>query len=130
MALPFINIAITFQSRWQIRPILESNTIIASLPAKIKTVCLKENQTVQKGEILLVLNTDKLEEQITLNQSKLSETTRFITDLKELTKNQSRSKLNTLLYQKEIQGYQEKLQGLKTKQNHYHQELKTSTGTI
>jgi multidrug efflux pump subunit AcrA (membrane-fusion protein) len=72
-ALPFITIPITFQSRGQIRPVAESNSIISSLPAQIREVNLKENELVQKGATLLVLNTDKLQEKILLNQTKLVE---------------------------------------------------------
>ena len=70
--LPFINIAITFQSRGQIRPVSESNSIVASFPAQIQEVNIIENQVVQKGAVLLVLNTDKMQEQLQFNQSKFA----------------------------------------------------------
>lgn len=125
-ALPFITIDITFQSRGQIRPVTESNTIVTSLPAQIKEVYLAENQVVQKGATLLVLNTDKLQEQIQLNQTKLAETNNFISDLAGLTQSKSNYEVNTLVYKKEIQQYREQIQGLKAKQNYFEQELKRS----
>jgi HlyD family secretion protein len=124
--LPFITIGITSQSRGKIRPVTESNTIVANLPAKVKTVNITENQTIQKGATLLVLNTDKLEEQIKLNQTKLTETKTFITDLTELTQSKYNCSVNTLLYQKELQQYREQLQGLSAKSNYFKQELKRS----
>jgi len=124
--LPFINIPITFQSRGQIRPITESNTIVSSFPARIKKVNITENQTVQKGETLLMLNTDKLEEQIQLNQTQLTEKKNFITDLTELTQSKYNCKVNTLVYQKELQQYREQLQGLNSKQHYFKQEYNRS----
>jgi HlyD family secretion protein len=124
--LPLINIAITFQSRGQIRPVTESNTVVASLPAKVKTVNITENQTVQKGAVLLVLNTDKLEEQIQLNQTQLTEKKNFITDLTELTQSKYNCKVKTLVYQKELQQYREQLQGLNSKQHYFKQEYNRS----
>jgi len=126
IALPFITVDITFQSRGQIRPVTESNAIIANLPAKVKIVHLTENQAVKKGATLLVLNTEKLDEQIALNQNKLEESKGLIADLKELTQHKNNYTLNTLLYQKEWQEYTEQLYGLKTKQNHFKQELTRS----
>jgi len=125
-ALPFINIAITFQSRGQIRPVVESNTIVSSLSAQIKKVNLIENQIVQKGATLLELNTDKIEEQIKLNQVKLVETKSFIADLTELTQSKYNCKVNTLVYKKELHEYREQIQGLKIKETHFNRELKTS----
>jgi len=126
VSLPFITIDITFQSRGQIRPILESNAIIASLPAKIKTVNIKENQEVQKGAILLELNTDKLEKQIQLNQTQLTEKKNFITDLIELTQSKYNCKAKTLVYQKELQQYRVQIQGLNSKQHYFKQEYNRS----
>jgi HlyD family secretion protein len=125
--LPFINIAITFQSRGQIRPVTESNIIAASLPVKVKTVNITENQTIQKGAIVLVLNTDKLQEQIQLNQTQLTEKRNFITDLTELTQSKYNCKVKTLVYQKELQQYREQLQGLNSKQHYFKQEYNRST---
>jgi HlyD family secretion protein len=124
--LPFITIAITFQSRGRIHPTTESNTIVANLPSKVKTVNITENQGVHKGAILLVLNTDKLEEQIKLNKIKLIETKTFITDLTELTQSKYNCKVKTLVYQKELQQYREQIQGLNSKQNYYQQEYNRS----
>ena len=120
--LPFITVGITFQSRGQIRPITENNTLIANLPAQIKQVNITENQRVQKGAILLVLNTYKLEEQIQLNQTKLSETNAFIVDLTKLTQINYNCQVKTLVYQKEIQQYREQIQGLNRKQHYFKQE--------
>ena len=126
IALPFITIDITFQSRGQIRPVSESNTIVASVSGQIKELHIKENKTVQKGATLLVLNTDKIEEQIQLNQTKLIETQAFITDLTELTQSNNNCQVNTLVYKKELQEYREQMHGLKNKQKYYQQELNRS----
>jgi len=126
ITLPFIKIAISFQSRGQIRPIKEVNVIIASLPAQIKEINIKENRTVQKGEILVILNTDKIQEQIKLNQIQLTETKNFITDLTELTHSKYNCKVNTLVYKKELQQYRKNVQSLQLKQTHFRQEYNRS----
>ena len=119
IALPFITIDVTFQSRGQIRPVSESNTMVASVSGQIKELHIKENKTVQKGATLLVLNTDKIEEQIQLNQTKLIETQAFITDLTELTQSNNNCQVNTLVYKKELQEYREQMHGLKNKQKYF-----------
>jgi len=123
IALPFIKITITFQSRGQIRPLKENNTIIVNLSAQIKKVNITENQTVQKGAILVELNTNKINKQITLNQIKLEEIKNFITDLTELTQSKYSCQIKTLVYQKEFQQYREQIQGLSAKQNYFKQEF-------
>jgi HlyD family secretion protein len=125
-ALPLINIDITFQSRGQIRPVSESNTIVASVSGKIKELNIKENETVQKGATLLVLNTDKIEAQIALQQTKLSANQDFIVDLTELTQRKSNCKVTSLSYKKELQQYRKQIQGLTIKRNYHQQELKRS----
>jgi multidrug resistance efflux pump len=123
-ALPLINIAITFQSRGQIRPVSESNTIVASVSGKIKELNITENETVHKGATLLVLNTDKIEAQIALQQTKLTATQAFIADLTGLTLRKSNCQVTSLVYKKELQQYRKQIQGLTIKRNYHQQELK------
>jgi len=126
ISLPFINIDITFQSRGVIRPKSTNNSIRFHSHAHVEKINIVENKFVKKGDTLLILELDKLENQIALNQKKLKETKEFITDLNKLTQAEYNGKVNTLLYQKELQEYREKLQGLKTKESYFKHEFNTS----
>ncbi|PCI97436.1 MAG: hypothetical protein COB15_07675 [Flavobacteriales bacterium] len=126
ISLPFISINITFQSRGVIRPKSTNHSIRSHSHAHVKKVSIEENKLVKKGDTLLVLELDKLENQITLNQNKFKEVKAFISDLTELTQTKYNCKVNTLLYQKELQEYREKLQGLKIKESHFKYEFNTS----
>jgi len=126
ISLPFINIDITFQSRGQIRSIMDSNTIITNVSAKIKSITFQENQSVEKGDTLLTLSTDILNEKIKYNQTKIIEANAFINDLTQLTNPNYIKNLNTPLFRKELLEYRQHLNGINKKEQYFNHELNTS----
>lgn len=87
-SLPFVYIDVTTPSRGVIRTPYENVTIQSAVYGQITTYKLSENKTVSAGDTLLMLNTEKLTEQQTLIESKLTENRNFISDIdKLLTKN-------------------------------------------
>ena len=123
-SLPFIKIDITFQSRGAVTSTIQNNAVTSSVSTKISAIYLAENTKVKEKDTLLILDTKKLEEQITFNQTKLVENKDFILDLINLTN--SKRKIITPLFKKEVQQYNQHLRGLKTKLSHFKREYKTS----
>lgn len=64
ICLPFVYVDVSAQSRGSVKAINENNTIVSAVYAEVKAVNLYENKAVHKGDTLIWLNTDELDEQI------------------------------------------------------------------
>ena len=117
VALPYINVDITAQSRGLIRSAQDNNAVSAVVAGQVTEVFIKENQKVAAGAILLKLSTEKLEEQIRLNETKVEENTRYIKDLTLLLSG-SNNAPSTSLYGQENLQYQQKKAEQKLKLNY------------
>lgn len=84
LLLPIIKVDVTSQSRGIIRAKQENNLLIAGVNGEIKHVYIKNNQFVHKGDTLIIVKTDRIDEQITLNRQKIETNTLFIADLQKL----------------------------------------------
>jgi len=82
--LPLIKVDVTAQSRGIIRSKQENNSLVSGVHGEIRTVNLKNNQHVYKGDTLIFVKTDKIDEQIGLNRLKIEDNTLFIADLQKL----------------------------------------------
>ncbi len=84
LLLPVIKVDVTSQSRGIIRAKQENNLLISGVNGEIKQVYIKNNQFVHKGDTLIVIKTDRIDEQISLNRQKIETNTLFIADLQKL----------------------------------------------
>ncbi len=84
ISLPLINVDVTTQSRGIIRSEQENNPIYSAVYAEVTYTDLHENKFVKQGDTLLILKTEKLDEQMNINQLKFKENNRFIQDLSKL----------------------------------------------
>ena len=124
-SLPFVYIDVTTPSRGVIRTPYENITIQSAVYGQITMYKLYENKTVLAGDTLLILNTEKLTEQQTLIESKLTENRNFISDIdKLLTKNYKA--LVTPKYISEYKRFTTKTNELEVTVNFLKKELETS----
>lgn len=117
VALPYIKLDVTAQSRGLIRSAQDNNAVAAVVAGQVTEVFIKENQKVAAGAVLLKLSTEKLEEQIRLNETKVAENTRYIKDLTLLVSS-SNTTPSTSLYGQENLQYQQKKAEQKLKLNY------------
>lgn len=81
VSLPLVYIDISSQSRGVIRSPYENTTIQSGMYGEVVSYRMLENNTVQKGDTLILLNSDKLNEQISLAYKKIQENDLFISDI-------------------------------------------------
>jgi membrane fusion protein, peptide pheromone/bacteriocin exporter len=83
-ALPLVHIDLTVQELGRVRPATERSTIVARTGGFIASLKVKDNDLVQAGQTLAVLNTNALDAKFALNaeQTKLRE--RELADLDTL----------------------------------------------
>ncbi len=89
IGLPFIYVDISTQARGIIRTPAENNLLQTVVYGEVQQVFIKENSTVKTGDTLIVLNTDKLKEQILNNRKKQSDNNTFIADITGLLQEKS-----------------------------------------
>jgi Multidrug resistance efflux pump len=82
--LPVIYIDISSQSRGRIRSLYENNTLQSVVSAEILKIDIRENQFVKKGDTLVWLQTNVIDEQIRRVKEKLGENAKFIDDIGKL----------------------------------------------
>ena len=82
--LPYISVDVTTQSRGIIRTPFENNALQAVVYAEVKKVYFSENSEVTIGDTLLILNSDKIDEQIKRNLEKKEENNKYINDITNL----------------------------------------------
>jgi HlyD family secretion protein len=82
--LPLIDVDVTTQSRGIIRSEQENNPIYSAVYAEVTYANLQQNKFVNQGDTLLILKTEKLDEQMNINQLKLEENKGFIHDLSQM----------------------------------------------
>ncbi|MEM6320178.1 MAG: HlyD family efflux transporter periplasmic adaptor subunit [Bacteroidota bacterium] len=107
VALPYIKVDVTAQSRGLIRSAQDNNAVAAVVAGQVTEVFIKENQKVAAGAVVLKLSTEKLAEQIRLNETKVEENTRYVKDLTLLLSGAS-TPPSTSLYGQENLQYQQK----------------------
>lgn len=78
---PFIYIDISAQSKGLVRSVHDNNKLMAMVAGEVEQVNLYENKPVHKGDTLLVINADKLKEQMSSYQRKIAENGEFLKDL-------------------------------------------------
>ena len=84
--LPVLKISVSVQSAGIIRPVLEKNRIKLLVSGTVTDILIKDNQNVEKGQVILKLDTSVLEEKLVFNKYEETESKDFIHDLKILTR--------------------------------------------
>ncbi len=112
-SLPFINIDITNQNRGIIRSAYENNRLQLVVNGEIETISISENKMVQKGDTLIKIKTDKIDEQILALKQKTFENNRFVEDLSSLLSSQFK-KLETAIYLTEYNQFLSKVREQET----------------
>ncbi|GAB6121172.1 HlyD family secretion protein [Dysgonomonas termitidis] len=107
VSLPFVYVDVSTQSRGIIRTPEENNSIQSAIYAEVIQTIIYENKQVAKGDTLIWLRTDELDEQINRLLEKQIENSLFIHDIDRLV-NGSFSAV-TPKYQTEVAQYRAKL---------------------
>jgi len=124
VSLPLVYVDISSQSRGVIRSPYENTTIQSALYGEVISYRMIENKTVQKGDTLIVLNSDKLNEQISFSTKKIHENDLFISDIACLL-SAKYSQLLTPKYRGEYYRYRAKLNEQQISVNYLKKELAT-----
>jgi len=124
VSLPLVYVDISSQSRGVIRSPYENTTIQSALYGEVISYRMLENKTVQKGDTLIILNSDRLNEQIALANKKIQENNLFISDIACL----MTAKYNQTLtpkYRGEYYRYRSKFKEQQISVNYLQKELAT-----
>jgi HlyD family secretion protein len=79
--LPFIYVEISTQARGVIRSPYDNNQLQAAVYGEITEICITENTKVQKGDTLIILNSEAIQEQINRKKEKIQENISFVEDI-------------------------------------------------
>lgn len=136
VALPYIKVNISTQSRGILKTEQQNNPINSGIYSQINGIFIAENQEVSKGDTIAILNSSKLEEQISLNQEKIKENHHYVRDLQQLIqKGSATDGLYSSLYNHEFIQYQQRIAEQELKLNYTKNALERAnklinTGTI
>jgi len=108
--MPVIKYDISTQSRGILRSGQENNQLVSMVFGEVKFTNLWENKWINKGDTLLVIHTDKINEQIYINQQKIEENIRYLDDLKNLLSNDLK-KPKTNAYLTELLAFKQEFRG-------------------
>ncbi len=123
-SLPLVYVDISSQSRGIIRSPYENTTIQSALTGEVVSYRMSENKSVQKGDTLIILNSEKIVEQIALANKKIQENNLFISDITLLLSAQYNQLLSEK-YQSEYLRYLAKLNEHRITVNYLKKELTT-----
>jgi len=114
--LPLVKINIYTTARGMLKPNKERVQLTSLQSGKITAINMRDNQQVQKGDTLLMINSSLVHKKLQRSDTKLNEIRKFITDCEYLinTKTPDFSKIKSVRYQKEYIYFSEKVQELKT----------------
>jgi len=124
VSLPLVYVDISSQSRGVIRSPYENTTIQSALYGEVISYRMLENKTVLKGDTLIILNSDRLNEQIALANKKIQENDLFISDIACLLTAKYNQAL-TPKYRGEYYRYRAKLKEQQISVNYLQKELAT-----
>lgn len=120
--LPIITVDITAQSNGVIRSRYDDNILLPAVYGEVIRANIFENATVKQGDTLLVINTQKTDEQINLYKLQVKEETIHLSDL-HLLLNSPDHQLTSTLYRQEYIGFQVKLDEQKIKMSQADKEF-------
>ena len=111
--LPLVNVQVTTQSEGVVRSGYEDNPVVPVVTGEVISCRILENQTVKEADTLLVVASDKIDQEIKLLTYKQNEDSLMLSDLNKLVLNQKTGPLSAL-YRQEYMVYKGKLAEQKT----------------
>lgn len=105
LALPFIKVDVTVQSRGVIKTINKQSPISAALSAKIIYSNLVENKFVQAGDTLLILDQSGIDGEIHYAKEQIQLYDIYLFDINTLVNKSSENTLKSPLYRREYADY-------------------------
>jgi multidrug resistance efflux pump len=84
-SLPLLNVDVSVQSAGVIRPLTEKHEVRVATPGVVERMLVRQNQTVHKGEPILVLQSGRLKTRDRLLDNRVAENRASIDDLEMLT---------------------------------------------
>lgn len=114
-ALPFIEIDVGVKSDGIIKAVSGRHVVDASLSGRVAEVSISENMAVKKGQLLVAIQTDNIDERIHYNKKRQTLLRNYIEDLKSLKSgsiNSSGKALGTTLYQSEWAAFRQEINEL------------------
>jgi len=117
VAMPFIYLDLYSTARGIIKPKKERNQIISLFSGKVDSIFIKQNQFVNKGDTLLIVNNEIGKERKHLLVEQIDDSELFIKDLTYLlnAKKIRYKKIESYKYKKELLEYEQKIKGLRTR---------------
>ena len=117
ISLPLVTTSIHVKSSALIRPSAEVSVIRSLVNGRVKDAFIVENQTIQKGNILHVIESEMINEKEKYLQLKVLEMQNFIDDLRKLISPASVISLSTTLFQQSHFNYLHKVRDATTRYN-------------
>lgn len=114
LLLPIIMVDITSQSNGVIRSRYDDNFLQSAVYGEVIRANISENLAVKQGDTLIVISTQKTDEQINYYQLQVSEETIHLNDLTILLEN-GHAQLASTLFRQESAGFRGKLEEQKVK---------------
>jgi len=102
--MPFVKTDINTQSRGIITTMQENNEIYSAKYGKLKKVNITENQTVFKGDTLIILHAEQLDEEISHMNDQIRQNNIYINELDKLLNGST--EFNTSLFKRRFFEYQ------------------------
>ena len=100
-SLPFIEVDVSVQSRGVITSINKMAPINSPLTAKVIQVNIQENALVKKNDTLVILHQQGIVNEVNIKGDQIELQQKYITDIDLLLKKSGHAKVQTLLYTKE-----------------------------
>src|ERR1035437_11132327 len=122
LLLPIITVDITSQNNGVIRSRYDDNILQSAVYGEVTRAKISENLTVKQGDTILLINTQKTDEQINYYQLQINEETIHLNDLALLLGN-GHAQLTSTLFRQESAGYQGKLEEQKVKMEKVEREF-------
>jgi HlyD family secretion protein len=97
LALPFVKVDITVQSRGMIRSQAEPTSIQAPVTGQVQKICIHENMKVSVGDTLICLAPKKINDQLKMLNDKIALYSGYIHDLDNLVSDQNKAIKSNLL---------------------------------
>ncbi|WP_430814464.1 HlyD family secretion protein [Carboxylicivirga sp. RSCT41] len=105
IALPFIHVDVSVQSRGTITTLNKMVQLNSPVTAKVTAVNISENKNVRCGDTLIVLQQSGFINEIELVNQQMELQTNYIDDISSLLGHIENANVNTTLYQKEYEDY-------------------------
>ncbi len=83
--LPFLKVDITIQARGAIRSLAEPTVVMTPVTGMVREIRISENMKVSKGDTLLILSPEKIDDQSRIVDEKITTYKQYLRDLEKLT---------------------------------------------